>query len=541
MEQRKVSFDENRKIKQAQNKIIIPTPKKHSNLVKPDFSPIFEKQNKFGYKTFGSYKKPKYREPESPIKSPNFKSSVKMKGVNLFGTKAEEDNGEYDFFKKLNFDDCTDDKNSFLGRKNGVKNIKNINKENKGEKNRFNMLLEKCEEEDEDYFNLGIENNNNYKSTQNTGIEIEEEKEEKMKNIYETDQNKLKRKGGMRKCSINIENNIELLKTGKFEGEFIQLKTIKKDKFSKIFKVKRINTKEILCIKKIVKTSPKSNIDNLKKITFDFKNNINNILSRFCVQNIEFWIEKEEFKQFSELNFCNKNLYLLTNYYENGDILDYLGQLEKIEFNFTEDFYWDLIFEMFMGLLFVHECGYIHIDIQPGNYLVNSEGYLKLNDFSLAIKKSELPYLDDIIEGDSRYISQELFHFDKNNAKINEKTDIFSLGLTLLELIAKIELPYNGELWHKLREENFQITENFFDKCNIKNHKEFMILISQMILPFEKRPNLKEIINYFPELKKRYENLYYGKYSKSCELPRFNDDVDMKILNLKSAPSTDIL
>ena len=194
MEQRKVSFDENRKIKQAQNKIIIPTPKKHSNLVKPDFSPIFEKQNKFGYKTFGSYKKPKYREPESPIKSPNFKSSVKMKGVNLFGTKAEEDNGEYDFFKKLNFDDCTDDKNSFLGRKNGVKNIKNINKENKGEKNRFNMLLEKCEEEDEDYFNLGIENNNNYKSTQNTGIEIEEEKEEKMKNIYETDQNKLKRK-----------------------------------------------------------------------------------------------------------------------------------------------------------------------------------------------------------------------------------------------------------------------------------------------------------------------------------------------------------
>ena len=269
------------------------------------------------------------------------------------------------------------------------------------------MLLEKCEEEDEDYFNLGIENNNNYKSTQNTGIEIEEEKEEKMKNIYETDQNKLKRKGGMRKCSINIENNIELLKTGKFEGEFIQLKTIKKDKFSKIFKVKRINTKEILCIKKIVKTSPKSHIDNLKKITFDFKNNINNILSRFCVQNIEFWIEKEEFKQFS-----------------NGDILDYLGQLEKIEFNFTEDFYWDLIFEMFMGLLFVHECGYIHIDIQPGNYLVNSEGYLKLNDFSLAIKKSELPYLDDIIEGDSRYISQELFHFDKNNAKINEKTDI---------------------------------------------------------------------------------------------------------------------
>ena len=540
MEQRKVSFEENRKMKQAQNKIVIPTPKKHTNLVKPDFSPIFEKQNKFGYKTFGSYKKPKYKEPESPMKSPNFKTSVKMKGVNLFGPQSQENNGEFDFFKKLNFDEVADEKNNFLGRKNvGI----NFNKENKEEKNRFNMLLEKCEEEDEDdYFNLGIDNY--HKSTQNTGIEIEEEKEEKINsiNLTEKENYKYKKKGGLRKCSINIENNIDILKTGKFEGEFNQLKTIKTDKFSTIYKVKKIISKEIFCIKKIVKTSPKSNIDNLKKITYDFKNNITNKLSQFCVQNIEYWIEKEEFKQFSELNFCNKNLYLLTNYYENGDIFDFLEKLEKIKFKFTEEFYWDLIFEMIMGVLFVHECGYIHIDIQPGNFLVNAEGYIKLNDFSLAIKKIDLPNLDDIIEGDSRYISKELFHFDKNNAKkINEKTDIFSLGLTLLELIAKIELPYNGELWHKLRDENFKISESFFDKCNIENHKEFMILISQMILPFEKRPNLREIINYFSELKKRYEKLFSGRYSKSCELPRFDDGISNKILNLRSAPSTDIL
>ena len=111
----------------------------------------------------------------------------------------------------------------------------------------------------------------------------------------------------------------------------------------------------------------------------------------------------------------------------------------------------------------------------------------------------------------------------------------------MLELIAKIELPYNGELWHKLREENFKLTDNFFEKCNIKNHKEFMILISQMILPFDRRPNLKEIINDFPKLKNRYEKVLLGKYSKSCEIPKFQDNVYMKILNFKSAPSTDIL
>ena len=528
MDMRKISFEETRKIRLADNKIIIPTPKKNTNLVKPDFSPIFEKQNQFGYKKFGSYKKPKYKEPESPMKSPNFKTTVKMKGVNLFGTTSEINNEELKFFKKLNFDDCNDDKNKFLGKKYAGNNLNNEFKE---ENNKFNMLLEKCEEEDEDNFNLG--------TSQNTGLEIKEEEEKKIE-LYNKEQYKYKKKVNVRKCSINIENNIEILKSGKFEEEFNQLKTLKSDKFSTIYKVQKIGTKEILCIKKIVKTSPKSNIDNLKKITYDFKNNINNILSKFCVHIIDYWIEKEDFKNFSDINFCNKNLYLLTNYYENGDIFDYLEKLEENNFIFSEDFYWDLIFEMIMGLLFVHECGYIHIDIQPGNYLVDSEGYIKLNDFSLAIKKNELPYLDDIIEGDARYISKELFHFDINS-KISEKSDIFSLGLTILELLAKIELPYNGELWHKLRNENFKISENYFEKCNIENYKEFMILVSQMILPLEKRPNLKEIINYFPKLKIRFENLYFGKYKKSCEIPRFNEDINMKILNLKSAPSTDML
>ena len=538
MDRRKVSFEEATKISQNGNIIVIPTPKKHSNLVKPDFSPILEKQNQFGYKKFGSYKKPKFNEPESPMKSPNFKTSVKMQGRNLFGTKKENENNNFEFFKKLNFDDYADEKNCFLGKKNGGENL---NFENKNEKNKFNMFLEKCEEEDEDNFNLG--NNKKYDSTQNTGMEIEEEeeKEDKLNDFYNNDFFRYKKKGGFRKCSINIEKNIAIVKSGKFEEEFNQLKTIKTDKFSTIYKVQNIKTKEIYCVKKIVKTSPKSNIDNLKKITQDFKYNINNILSKFCVQIEDFWIEQEEIKEISDqVNFCNKNLYLLTNFYENGDIFDYLEKLEENKFIFTEDFYWDLVFEMIMGLLFVHECGYMHIDIQPGNYLVDADGYLKLNDFSLAIEVVELPYLDDIVDGDARYISKELFHFVKNS-KINEKSDIYSLGLTILELIAKIDLPYNGELWHKLRDENFKISESFFKKSNIKSYKEFMILISQMILPFEKRPSLKEIVNYFPKLKSRYDSLLSGKYQKSYEVPKFCGDMNMKILNLKSAPSTDIL
>ena len=227
------------------------------------------------------------------------------------------------------------------------------------------------------------------------------------------------------------------------------------------------------------------------------------------------------------------------DYYENGDIFDYLEKLEEINFNFTEDFYWDIIFEMMMGLLYVHECGYIHVDIQPGNFLVDENGYLRLNDFSLALRVNEICILDDIIEGDSRYISKELFHF-KKNTKLNSKCDIFSLGFTLLELIAKIDLPYNGQLWHELRDSNFKISESNFEKSNIKNNKDFISLISQMILPFEKRPDLKTLIKQFPPLLERFKLLSKRKYKKSCEIPKF-DPISMKEYNLRSIPSQEIL
>ena len=539
MDKRKISFENNVIQKAYQENITIPTPTKPNNLVKPDFSPLLIKQNQFGFKQYGSYKKPKFMEPEStmtPIKSPNFKTSAKMEGRNLFGAPQNQDLNNCNFFKKLNFDDCCDEKNSFLGRKNN-NNVKDFFQKN----NKLNMFLEKCDEEDEDNFNLNVnDENKNINDNLNFLPSPKFGNESSDKFMFPNNNEKReKRTRSIRKCSINIESNIEILKNGKFENEFNSLKTIKIDKFSTIYKVEEIKTKKIFCIKKIVKTSPKSNIDNLKKITYDFKNNNNSILNQFCAKILEFWIEKEEFNVLlSELNYCDKNLYLLSNFYENGDIFDFLEKLELLAkdglFEFTESFYWDIFFEMMMGVLFVHECGYMHIDIQPANFLVDENGYMKLSDFSLALRVSELCVLDDIVEGDSRYISKELFHF-KKNTKINSKVDVFSLGLSILEIIAKIELPYNGNLWHELRNE-FKISKQFFDKSNIKNVDEFISLITQMILPFDKRPTIKDLISNFPQLSQRYKLLLNGNYKKSCKIPKFKNNCS-KQLSLSSAPS----
>ena len=233
---------------------------------------------------------------------------------------------------------------------------------------------------------------------------------------------------------------------------------------------------------------------------------------------IDFWIENKNYNMIKEdTNYLNKNMYILTEYYSKGDLIDYLEQLEKNNFVFTPKFYWDIIFEMIIGLLYIHNKGYIHFDIKPTNYLVDDEGFIILNDFGLSHKEEELSYLDDIIEGDSKYISKELFEcLDSISLKkINNKTDIFSLGLTILEIIAKIELPSNGQLWKDLRNSGSDILSNkIFVNSNISDIEDFLKLIKKMIKPVNERPSLMELINETSELNKRYELLKRKSYNK---------------------------
>ena len=121
---------------------------------------------------------------------------------------------------------------------------------------------------------------------------------------------------------------------------------------------------------------------------------------------------------------------------------------------------------------------------------------IRLNDFGLSHKVEELSILDDIIEGDSRYISKELFDKSDNisESNIDNRCDVFSLGLTILEIMAKIELKPNGTLWKNIRNDKFIMADEFFQKWNIKNKEDFVKLIYQMISPIDKRPTLNETL-----------------------------------------------
>lgn len=63
------------------------------------------------------------------------------------------------------------------------------------------------------------------------------------------------------------------------------------------------------------------------------------------------------------------------------------------------------------------------------------------------------------MEGDSRYIAPEIL-----SGRFTKAADIFSLGITILELAYNLELPKNGHLWHVLR--SGHLPDDFF-KCKL--------------------------------------------------------------------------
>jgi eukaryotic-like serine/threonine-protein kinase len=85
------------------------------------------------------------------------------------------------------------------------------------------------------------------------------------------------------------------------------------------------------------------------------------------------------------------------------------------------------------GLGYAHEQGILHRDIKPSNLLLDARGIVWISDFGLAKATTDenLTHTGDIL-GTIRYMAPERFH-----GRCDARSDIYALGLTLYELLAK--------------------------------------------------------------------------------------------------------
>jgi tetratricopeptide (TPR) repeat protein len=159
----------------------------------------------------------------------------------------------------------------------------------------------------------------------------------------------------------------------------------------------------------------------------------------------------------------------------------------------------------------------IHRDINPQNILITYEGQAKIIDFGIAKAASHNTHTkENLIKGKLAYMSPE----QANGQQIDHRSDIFSTGIILYELLAARRM-FTGETMHVLslvREAQYDPPEEVIpdlpSKLNAilrqalakdpedryQNAGEMLADIEQFMFELSLRPNSRSLAGYMKEL-----------------------------------------
>jgi membrane-associated tyrosine/threonine-specific cdc2-inhibitory kinase len=153
--------------------------------------------------------------------------------------------------------------------------------------------------------------------------------------------------------------------------------------------------------------------------------------------------------------------------------------------NIPEEVIWQFLIDLLQAVKHLHDRSLVHMDIKPDNIFISFDGYCKLGDFGLVVDLNE--DLKEVQEGDPKYLAPEVL---QNSNNISCAADIFSLGMTILELATDLDLPRGGDPWHQLR--NGQIPAHLLESLS----DDLIQIIRRMIEPDHmKRATVNELLN----------------------------------------------
>jgi serine/threonine-protein kinase len=148
-----------------------------------------------------------------------------------------------------------------------------------------------------------------------------------------------------------------------------------------------------------------------------------------------------------EIGESENSNYIVSEFIEGETLREYL---QKLSLKPSEIL--DIAVQIANALTAAHTANIIHRDIKPENIIVRPDGFVKILDFGLAKLIEQKPIgVEDatakqnetakgIILGTVNYMSPE----QAKGAKVDERTDIFSFGILLYEMIAG-KTPFAGD------------------------------------------------------------------------------------------------
>eukprot|EP01117_Protostelium_nocturnum_P013659 TRINITY_DN5112_c0_g1_i1.p1 TRINITY_DN5112_c0_g1~~TRINITY_DN5112_c0_g1_i1.p1 ORF type:complete len:482 (+),score=135.90 TRINITY_DN5112_c0_g1_i1:368-1813(+) len=254
-----------------------------------------------------------------------------------------------------------------------------------------------------------------------------------------------------------------------FKTDFVGHKSIGSGSFGTVFKVKSRENKSLFAVKK-KKKKYRGRTDRNEAIR-EFHIGREILPHPHCLRYYNAW--EEDGHLYIQTELCKESL---------NSVLDRRRPI-------PEKTLWGYILDIALGLKHIHEHGYVHLDIKPGNILVGlKDGHTKIGDFGSAIDSRTQP--EEIEEGDSRYMAPEVL--SERSDRIGPPSDIFSFGITIYELILhNVDLPVSGPLWQSLRNDNIS-----FEGADNHYSEELQNLVRQMMHSSpESRANIHQILS----------------------------------------------
>lgn len=188
-----------------------------------------------------------------------------------------------------------------------------------------------------------------------------------------------------------------------------------------------------------------------------------------------------------DYGYTDKNDYklIILEYIDFGDMWDLLyDATDDSQHYLTEDEACNYFHQLLQALIYLRNFGIIHRDLKPENILITKSGTIKLADFGWAIDRPSSQYV-----GTTKYCSPEMI---ASHAKYNYKTDIWSAGIILYELLyGTVPFDSNKETKIEYKIQNKNIT---FPNTPMVSQSAKNLIVSMLNRNPHKRPDYEKIL-----------------------------------------------
>ncbi|KAK9057131.1 hypothetical protein SSX86_024498 [Deinandra increscens subsp. villosa] len=172
----------------------------------------------------------------------------------------------------------------------------------------------------------------------------------------------------------------------------------------------------------------------IKKLLTKYESSSDKLMIKREVKSLLFNKDHENIVTLKDIINENNTIFLVFEHMESS----LYDRMKIMKAPFSESQIREICFQIFKGLAYMHQNGYIHRDLKPMNLLV-SENVIKIGDFGSAREtKDELPYTHNVTT--SSYRAPEVFLYSK---VYDSAVDMWAMGAIMAELFTS-QLLFQG-------------------------------------------------------------------------------------------------